>query len=64
MLIEFKINCAHITKEKVVEEQNGLQKGWSYSAGSFTFKILVEKCKQFNIETHIAFIDFKRPLTE
>jgi len=42
-----------------LDEQNGLLKAWSCSRGYFTLKILVEKHREFNIQMHIAFVDFK-----
>jgi sorting nexin-29 len=46
------------------EEQNGFQKGRSCCDGYFTKKILIEKHREFNMETHIAFVDFKKLSTE
>jgi hypothetical protein len=43
-----------------LDEQNGLLKAWSCSRGYFTLKILVEKHREFNIQMHIAFVDFKK----
>jgi sorting nexin-29 len=42
------------------EEQNGFQKGGSCCDGYFTVKILIGKHREFNMETHIAFVDFKK----
>lgn len=42
------------------EEQNGFRKGRSCCDGYFTMKILIEKHREFNIETHIAFVDFQK----
>jgi hypothetical protein len=42
------------------EEQNGFQKGRSCCDRYFTVKILIEKHREFNMETHIAFVDFKK----
>jgi dTDP-4-amino-4,6-dideoxygalactose transaminase len=42
------------------EEQNGFHKGRSYSDGYFSLKLIIEKHKEFNIKTHLAFIDFKK----
>jgi hypothetical protein len=42
------------------KEQNGFRKGWSCSDGYLTMKILLEKHREFNMETHIAFVDLKK----
>jgi hypothetical protein len=60
--------CADIIKNKlnkyydnvIGEEQNGFQKGRSWCDVYFTMKILIEKHCEFNMETHIAFVDFKK----
>ena len=44
------------------EEQNGFQKGRSCCDGYFTMKLLIEKHRQFNVEAHIVFIDFRKCL--
>jgi hypothetical protein len=55
---------AKIIKNKydniIGEEQNGFKKGRSCCGGYFTMKILIEKHGEFNMETHIAFVDFKK----
>ncbi|KAJ4448741.1 hypothetical protein ANN_00132 [Periplaneta americana] len=38
----------------------GFRKGRSCAGGYFTMKLLLEKHKEFNIETHMAFVDFKK----
>jgi sorting nexin-29 len=57
-IIKNKLNkyCDNI----IDEEQNGFQKGRSCCDGYFTIKILIEKHCEFNMETHIAFVDFKK----
>ncbi|KAJ4451609.1 hypothetical protein ANN_03078 [Periplaneta americana] len=42
------------------EEQMGFRKGRSCAGEYFTVKLLLEKHKEFNIETHMAFVDFKK----
>jgi RNase P protein component len=42
------------------EEQNVFQKGRSCCDRYFTMKILIEKNREFNTETHIAFVHFKK----
>jgi hypothetical protein len=41
------------------EEQNGFRKGRSRGDGYFSLKLIIVKHREFNIETHLAFIDFK-----
>ncbi|KAJ4428526.1 hypothetical protein ANN_24570 [Periplaneta americana] len=43
-----------------IEEQNSFRKGRSCCDGYFTMQILIEKHREFNIETHLAFIDFRK----
>lgn len=45
-------------EEKLGEEQNGFRRGRSCADGYFTLKLLIEKHKEYNIETHLAFIDY------
>ncbi|KAJ4443024.1 hypothetical protein ANN_04674 [Periplaneta americana] len=44
----------------LVEEQNGFRRGRSCADSYFTLKLLIEKNREFNIETHFAFIDFEK----
>ena len=44
----------------VVEEQNGFRKGRSCMDCIFVTSQLIEKDREFNIPTYIAFIDFKK----
>ena len=47
--------------EKILgEEQNGFRKGRSCCDGYFTMKLLIQKHREFNVETQIAFIDFQK----
>jgi hypothetical protein len=45
-------------EDKLSEGQNGFRRGTSCSHSYFTLKILIEKHREFNFETHLAFIDF------
>jgi hypothetical protein len=47
-------------KGKLGEEQNGFQRGRSCSDSYFSLKLIIEKLREFNIEIHIAFIDFEK----
>jgi hypothetical protein len=47
----------------LLEEQNGFRKGRSCMDCIFSASQIIEKHKEFNIPTYIAFIDFKKPLT-
>jgi hypothetical protein len=42
---------------KIGEEQNGFRKGRSCCDGYLPLKIIIEKHREFNVETHLAFID-------
>jgi hypothetical protein len=46
--------------DKIGEEQNGFQKGRSCCDGYFPLKIIIEKHREFNIENHLAFTDYKK----
>ena len=40
----------------ISEEQTGFRKGRSYTDNAFVLKQLIEKRREFNLETHIVFI--------
>jgi len=53
-----------IAKVLLLEEQNGFRKGRSCMDCIFSASQIIEKHREFNIPTYIAFIDFKKqPLT-
>jgi sorting nexin-29 len=41
-------------KRKLGEEQNGFRRGRSCSNSYFSLKLIIEKHREFNIETHLA----------
>jgi hypothetical protein len=47
-------------KGKLGEEQNGFRRGRSCSDSYFSLKLIIEKHREFNIETHLAFIDYEK----
>jgi sorting nexin-29 len=47
-------------KAKLGEEQNGFRRGCSCSDSYFSLNLIIEKHREFNIETHLAFIDFEK----
>lgn len=49
-----------ITDALLCEEQSGFRKGRSCIDNVFIIQQLIEKRREFNLETHIAFIDFKK----
>lgn len=49
-----------ITEEIILEEQNGFRKGRSCNDNVFTIKQIIEKRREFNQETHLAFVDFEK----
>lgn len=50
----------NISHALLLEEQNGFRKGRSCIDSIFTLKQLFEKRREFNLETHVAFIDFEK----
>jgi sorting nexin-29 len=46
------------TEQFLLECQNEFRKGRSCTDSIFTLKLLIEKRRAFNLETHIAFLDF------
>jgi hypothetical protein len=42
------------------EEQNGFRKRRQCVDGYFSLKLLIEKHKELNKETHLTFIDYKK----
>jgi len=43
----------------MTEIQNGFQKGRSCTDPTFCLKLLIEKRREFNLETHLLFIDYE-----
>ena len=52
-----------IVEALLLEEQNGFRKGRSCMDCIFSASEIIEKHREINIPTYIAFIDFNRPLT-
>jgi hypothetical protein len=48
------------SKEFMTETQNGFRKGCSCSNLTFCLKILIEKRREYNLETHLLFIDYEK----
>jgi hypothetical protein len=44
----------------LLEEQNGFRTGRSCIDNVFTIKQTIEKRREFNLETHIAFLDLEK----
>ena len=44
----------------ISEEQNGFRKGRSCVDIIFTFKLIIEKRRKFNLETHLTFTDVSK----
>jgi replication-associated recombination protein RarA len=44
----------------LLEEQNGFRKGRSCTDDIFTIQQIIEKRREFNLEMHIAFIDYEK----
>ena len=50
-------NCSETFMTKT---QNGLRKGRSRTHPTFCLKLLIEKRRKFNLETHLLFIDYEK----
>ena len=59
MLFHFE-NRQVFLPHPVLEEQNGFRKGRSCLDCIFSASQIIEKHREFNIPTYIAFIDFKK----
>jgi len=44
----------------MTETQNGFRKGRSCTDSTFCLKLLIEKRREFNLETHLLFIDYEK----
>jgi len=40
--------------------QNGFRKGRSCTDPTFCLKLLIEKRREFNLETHLLFVDYEK----
>jgi hypothetical protein len=47
-----------ITGNFLLECHNGFKKGRSCVDSAFCMKVLIDKIKEFNLETHFAFVDY------
>lgn len=50
----------NISENLLIEEQNGFRKGRSCTDNTFIVKQIIEKHREFNVQTHMAFIDFEK----
>jgi len=48
------------SEEFMTETQNGFRKGRSCTDPPFCLKLLIEKRREFNLETHLLFIDYEK----
>jgi hypothetical protein len=46
-----------VSEAILLEEQNGSRRGRSYIDNVFIFKQTIEKIREFNLETHMKFLD-------
>jgi hypothetical protein len=44
----------------VTETENGFRKGRSCTDPTFCLKLLIEERREFNLETHLLFIDYEK----
>lgn len=49
-----------ISESILIEEQAGFRKGRSCMDDVFSLKQIIQKRREFNLETHLAFIDFEK----
>ena len=49
-----------ISETILIEEQNGSRIGRSYIDNVFIIKQTIEKRREFNLETHMAFLDLEK----
>ena len=49
-----------IAENLISEEQSGFRKGRSCTDNTFILKQIIEKHREFNKETHIAFVDLEK----
>jgi hypothetical protein len=50
----------NISEDFLLECQNGFRKGRSCTDSAFCMKLLIEKRREFNLETHFAFVDYEK----
>jgi sorting nexin-29 len=50
----------NISDVLLLEEQKGFRKGRSCTDDIFTIRQIIETRRKFNVETHIAFIDYEK----
>jgi hypothetical protein len=48
------------SKAYMTETPNGFQKGQSCTDPTFCLKLLIEKTREFNLKTHLLFIDYDK----
>jgi len=44
----------------MTERQNGFRRGWSCTDPTFCLKLLIEKRREFNLETHLLCINYEK----
>jgi hypothetical protein len=49
-----------ISEAILLEEQNGFKRGKSCIDNVFTLKQIIEKRREFNLETHMEFLDLEK----
>jgi hypothetical protein len=50
----------NITEDFLLECQNGFREGRSCTDSAFSMKLLIKKRREFNLETHFAFMDYEK----
>jgi predicted phosphoadenosine phosphosulfate sulfurtransferase len=54
------IKLQSYSEEFITETQNGFRKGRSCTDRTFCLKLLFEKRREYNLETHLLFIDYEK----
>jgi hypothetical protein len=52
----------NISEDFLLECQNGFRKGRSCIDSTFCMKLLIEKRREFNLETHFAYVDYEKAI--
>ena len=56
----FNMKLQNYSEVFMRETQNGFRKGWLCTDPTFCFKFLIEKRREFNLETHLLFTDYEK----
>lgn len=54
------LKLTDLVEESLLECQNGFRRRWACTDAMYIVKLLMEKRNEFNNQTHIYFVDFKK----